>query len=184
MRNLMLTATFVAGSVLPGLAQTPQAQTPAKPAVPGAMVTVVGCVTRQSATPQTAAGASGAAAAPQYVLTDTSAPATPPGSRADGAVPTSGGATMDGGQGPRRKMYVLVPHDAAMDLATHVNHTVRVTGASTAPQTTAPLAGRSPNAVPVPGDTAPPGATGSAFDTSNLPTLAVTSLAMVASTCK
>lgn len=180
MRNLMLTATFVAGTALTAGAQTPQTQ-PAKPAVPGVMVTVVGCVTREAATPQTASR-SGQAAAPQFVLTDNSTPATPPGARTDGA--TSSGATLDGGQSARRTMYVLVPRDASLDLAAHVNHTVRVTGASTAPQTTAPLAGRSPNAVPVPGDTAPPGATGTAFDTSNLPTLAVTSLAMVATTCK
>ncbi len=81
-------------------------------------------------------------------------------------------------------MYVLVPHDDTIDLSKHVNHTVRVTGASTAPMTTAPLAGRSAEASPVGGATAPAGATGTAFDTSNLPSLAVTTLAMVSANCR
>lgn len=190
MRTQLLTATFAFGIAFSGAAQTPSAQAPpAQPptAAQGAMVTVVGCVTRQQATPQTGAGASTQAAQPQFLLTDSAAPVTPPSTRTDGATPTgttSRGATPAAGQMPGRKIYVLVPHGDSIDLAAHVNHMVRVTGASTAPQTTSPLAGRSPEALPVPGDTAPAGATGTPFDTSNLPTLAVTAVAMVASTCR
>ncbi len=74
---------------------------------------------------------------------------------------------------PGRKMYVLRTEGTATDLAAHVNHAVRVTGATTAPMTTAPLAGA----------TAPPGATGTRFDNANLPTLVVTTIAMVSATC-
>ncbi len=181
MRIQLLTAAIVTSFVLTAAAQTAPAQPASKPAMPGgAMVTVVGCVTRQSDTPQTGANTRGQAAAPQYVLTD-QAPATPPSSVPDGTA--SSGATPTGGQTPRT-MYVLMAHDDKVDLSKHVNHTVRVTGASTAPMTTAPLAGRSPEAAPVGGATAPAGATGTAFDTSNLPTLAVTTLAMVSASCK
>ena len=71
-----------------------------------------------------------------------------------------------------------------MALDKHVNHIVRVTGATTAPMTTSPLAGRSPEATPNPAATAPPGSTGTVFDTANLPTLTVTTLSMVAQSCR
>jgi len=180
MRTLLLTATIASSLAMAAAAQTAPAQPASKPATAGAIITVVGCVTRQSDTPQTGSNTRGQAAAPQYLLTD-QAPATPPSVVPDGTA--SSGATPTGGQTPRT-MYVLVPTDDTIDLAQHVNHTVRVTGASTAPMTTAPLAGRSPEAVPVGGVTAPAGATGTAFDTSNLPTLVVTTVAMVSATCK
>lgn len=174
-------AALVTVHVVLGQAQTPAPQAPAAPPVPGAMVTVVGCLTRQNVAPQpgTAPGGTPAIPAP-FVLTDQAPPAVATGTAAGSA---SSGATASGGQTPGRKMYVLRTEGAAMDLTAHLNHTVRVTGATTAPMTTAPLAGRSPEATPVSGATAPPGATGTRFDTANLPTLVVTTLTMVSATC-
>ena len=110
--------------------------------------------------------------------------------RPDGAGPRGRGAVgverrdRAGTPPPKRKMYVLRPDSDAMALDKHVNHIVRVTGATTAPMTTSPLAGRSPEATPNPAATAPPGSTGTVFDTANLPTLTVTTLAMVAQSCR
>ena len=178
-----------------GLAQAPAPQKAPAPAAPGAMVTVVGCISRQSVSPQPGTAPRDASApAAQYVLTDQTPPAaamgTPDGAAtttpdASGATPTSRGATTAAGpQKPGRKMYILRTEGTTVDFAPHVNHTVRVTGATTASMISAPLAGRSPEATPVPGSTAPPGATGTAFDTTNLPTLVVTTLAMVGPSCK
>lgn len=179
MRILLLTVTITTCSVMTAAAQSQPAQ-PATAATPGAPITVIGCVTRQSATPQTGAGTRGQAGPLPFLLTDQASP-TPPSVPTDGTA--SSGATPTGGQTPRTT-YVLVGHDDKVDLSKHVNHTVRVTGTSTASLTTAPLAGRSPEAAPVGGVTAPPGATGTAFDTSNLPTLTVTTLTMLSTTCK
>ncbi|MEP7116864.1 MAG: hypothetical protein ABI880_04750, partial [Acidobacteriota bacterium] len=101
-----------------------------------------------------------------------------PDGSAPGTTPPPGGPTVG------RKLYVLAAHGESVDFAKHLNHLVRVTGATTAPLTTAPLAGRSPQAVPVNGTVAPAGATGTAFDTTNVPTLSVTTLSMVAATCR
>lgn len=166
--------SFVVASLFAAAAQT--LPTPK----PGATVTVEGCVTRESAASQTAAGAREPNAAVQFVLTEHTAPAP---FVSDGSA--SSGATPMGGHKPGPNMYVLVAREGdAQDFASHLNHMVRVTGSSTAPMTTAPLAGRSSEASPVTGTTAPVGATGTAFDTTNVPTLAVTTLAMVASTCR
>lgn len=145
-------AALVTVHVVLGQAQTPAPQAPAAPPVPGAMVTVVGCLTRQNVAPQpgTAPGGTPAIPAP-FVLTDQAPPAVATGTAAGSA---SSGATASGGQTPGRKMYVLRTEGAAMDLTAHLNHTVRVTGA-----------------------------TGTRFDTANLPTLVVTTLTMVSATC-
>ena len=180
MRTFILSATLTALGASSAWAQTPPSPAPAT-VVPGAMVTVVGCITRESASPGAAANAQAPSDAMQYVLTDVTPP-TPPNAPPSGTA--TSGATPTGGQKPARKMYVLMAHAGAVDFAPHLNHIVRVTGASTAPMTTAPLAGRSPEAAPVGGDTAPPGATGTIFDTSNLPTLTVTTLAIVSSSCR
>ena len=174
----MQTTSFVVAALVTIHVMLGQAQTPA---LPSALITVVGCLTRQNVAPQpgTAPGGTPAIPAP-FVLTDQAPPAVATGTAAGSA---SSGATASGGQTPGRKMYVLRTEGAAMDLTAHLNHTVRVTGATTAPMTTAPLAGRSPEATPVSGATAPPGATGTRFDTANLPTLVVTTLTMVSATC-
>ncbi len=176
-------ASLVAAHLLLGQAQlpAPAAPAPAPPSQPGAMVTVVGCLTRQNLAPQPGTAPRGTAGTPApFVLTDQAPPVVATGSAAGSA---SSGATASGGQTPGRKMYVLRTESATMDLTEHLNHTVRVTGATTGPLTTAPLAGRSPEATPVAGATAPPGATGTRFDTANLPTLVVTTVTMVSSTC-
>jgi hypothetical protein len=174
-----MTITNTFGLLLSTLVATAAAQTPspapAQPAPqPGAMVTVEGCLTREP-------GPKDSTAALSYVLTDR----TPPAAATGATTGTStSSATAAGNPPPARKMYVLRPHSDAIDLAKHVNHIVRVTGATTAPQTTSPLAGRSPEATPNPAPTAPPGSTGTPFDTANLPTLAVTNLSMVAASCR
>ena len=174
-------AALVSVHLMLGQAQTPAPQVPASPPKPGAMVTVVGCLTRQNLAPQPGTAPRGTDATPApFVLTDQAPPVVATGTATGSA---SSGATASGGQTPGRKMYVLRTEGTATDLAAHLNHTVRVTGATTASMTTAPLAGRSPEATPVAGATAPPGATGTRFDTANLPTLVVTTIAMVSATC-
>jgi hypothetical protein len=148
------------------------AQSPAPQ--PGAMVTVEGCVTREPA------GRTSSAAA-QYVLTDQKAPAPTAVTPTAGA---SSGATAAGPSVPARKMYVLRAEGTSVNLANHVNQRVRATGATTGPMTTAPLAGRSPEATPNPAPTGPPGSTGTVFDTANLPTLAVTALVALDGRCQ
>lgn len=150
------------------------AQAPAAPQ-PGAMVTVEGCVSREAADRTSSAPA-------QYVLTDDKTPAPAAAPSAGGS--TSSGATAAGTPKPQRMMYVLRAQGSTVNLDAHLNTRVRVTGATTAPMTTAPLAGRSPEATPNPAPTGPPGSTGTAFDTANLPTLAVTTLVAVGGTCR
>jgi hypothetical protein len=176
----LFAAPLVAAHVMMGLA-APSPQTPSAPALPGAMVTVVGCLTRENVAPQPGTAPRGTAVEPApFVLTD-EAPPPPATGTASGS--SSSGATASGGQKPGRRMYVLRTEGTSVDLSQHLNHGVRVTGATTAPMTTAPLAGRSPEATPIAGATAPAGATGTVFDTANLPTLVVTSLTMVSATC-
>jgi hypothetical protein len=150
------------------------AQSPAPPQ-PGAMVTVEGCLTREPAGRTSSAPA-------QYVLTDQQAPATPAATSTSGS--TSSGATAAGTPAPARKMYVLRAESTSVNLANHVNQRVRATGATTGPMTTAPLAGRSPEATPNPAPTGPPGSTGTPFDTANVPTLAVTALVALNGRCE
>lgn len=158
----LLVAPVVAAASLTLAAQTP----------PGAeRLTVEGCVTKDDR-------ADRSTAASQFVLTDRSAP-TPPA--ASGA--SSAGA-MASGQTTAKKAYALRSDVATVDLQTHIGKMVRVTGTSTAPSTTEPLAGRSPEATPHPPTAGTPGSTGSMFDTANLPTLVVTSITAIPGTCR
>lgn len=140
-------------------------------------LTVEGCITKDDRTDRSTA-------ATQFVLTDRNA-ATPPVANAG----SSTGA-MAAGQNPAKKAYTLRSDVDTVKLDAHVGKMVRVTGTSTAPSTTSPLAGRSPEATPHPGTAGTPGAagtsgsTGTAFDTANLPTLVVTSIATIAGTCR
>lgn len=180
-KTLFFAVPLVAAHVMLGLA-APAPQTPSAPALPGAMVTVVGCLTRENVAPQPGTAPRGTSVEPApYLLTD-QAPPPPATGTASGS--TSSGATASGGQKPGPRRYVLRTEGTTVDLAPHLNHAVRVTGTSTAPMTTAPLAGRSPEATPISGATAPAGATGTLFDTTNLPTLVVTAVTMVSTTCK
>ncbi|MGE0363538.1 MAG: hypothetical protein AB7H93_22860 [Vicinamibacterales bacterium] len=139
------------------------------------MVTVEGCVTRDDR--------AGSAVRALYVLTDRR-PAPGPATAGSPAAPTSSGATAAGNGVPRRRLYVLRAATESIDLRRHVGRMVRATGATTAPLTTAPLAGRSPEATPVPAAIAPAGATGSPDDTANPPTLAVTALVGLDGECR
>lgn len=153
-------------------------------------ITVEGCLTKQG-------NAQRSSAAEQFVLTlnapATSGPPAAPGSTTSPAQtapaptsPPSGGAVP---APPQKKMYALrSAPEAPRSLNTMVNHHVRITGTTTDGATTAPLAGRSPEATPyqapvsAPGQTS--GATGTPFDATNLPTLVVHSITSVASKCR
>lgn len=157
------------------LAAPPAAAGQSPAASPGATVTVEGCVTRDDRP--------GSAVRALYVLTDRR-PAPPPATTGSAEASTSSGATAAGNVVPRRRLYVLRAATESIELSRHVGRMVRATGATTARLTTAPLAGRSPEATPVPAATAPAGATGSADDTAHLPTLAVTTLTGIDGTCR
>jgi len=169
MRILLLAVTVALSGVVPAVAQTP---TPRLPSAPGqlaasATVTVEGCVTRESALSQTAADAREPSAALQYVLTELTPPApyVPDGS----SVATARGAAPSNTQRVARKIYVLTADASAADLdfAPHLNQTVRVTGVS------------KPGAVSAPSH----GAAGTSAS-GHVPTLAVTAIVLVASTCR
>ena len=172
---------FVArAAVLPllsvALAATTTAQTPA-PAAPGAgttKVSVEGCLTKEG-------GAATSSAAELFVLVVP----TPGPARGD-AAPATGG-TIPAPALP--KMYVLRSATAPkIPFTSFVNHRVKVEGTSTDRATSAPLAGRSPEATPyqapVATGSAGSGATGTPFDRTNLPTLVVSAVTSLAATCQ
>lgn len=170
---------FIAIVAIGPVAHAIQPPAPAPTPEQGAMVTVEGCVTAVTppGSPPDAARAS-TSTTTLYVLMGPQAAAL-----VNPAPETPRGATASGNPKPSRPMYVLRAQAGTVDIAAHRGQQVRVTGATTAPMTSAPLAGRSPEATPTPGTTAPPGATGTVFDTSNLPTLAITSLVVTAKIC-
>ena len=167
----LASAAISAWSVgLAGVEPSALPQTTPAAQLPGTMVTVEGCVTKDDS-PATSS------AAAQYVLIDRTTVAAP-------AAGTSPGATAAGNQPRLRTLYVLKAETASINLMQHVGQRVRVTGATTGPMTTAPLAGRSPEATPNPAPTGPPGSTGTVFDTANPPTLAVTALVRLEGACR
>lgn len=149
-----------------------------RPADPGASTrTIEGCLTRPD-------GASSSATAGQFVLIEGSPSERTTPSPA-GRQPTSGAVPAP----PQAVMYVLrSDDDDRVRFPPFVGHRIRATGTTTAPSTTAPLAGRSPEATPYQAPVATPsatsGATGTPFDTANLPTLVVRSITSLAETCK
>lgn len=166
---------FIGVSLAMPAARPPQVP-PAPAELPGAQaITVEGCLTKEGS-------AQRSSAAEQFVLTlapgqsPVAAPVSPP---SGGAVPAP----------PHKKMYALrSAPEAPRSFNTMVDHHVRITGTTTDGATTAPLAGRSPEATPyqapvsTPGQTS--GATGTPFDATNLPTLVVQSITSVASECR
>lgn len=148
------------------------AQAPADPKAGSTKVSVEGCLTKER-------GVQTSSAAELYVLT----------------VPTPGGAPAapaTGGTVPApamRKMYVLrSTTQPAVPLESFVNHRVKVEGTSTDKATSAPLAGRSPEATPyqapVATGSAGSGATATPFDRANLPTIVVSAVTSLAATCR
>ena len=167
----LASAAILAGSVgLAGVEPSALRQTAPAAQLPGTMVTVEGCVTKDDS-PVTSS------AAAQFVLIDRTTVAAP-------APSSSPGATAAGNPPRLRALYVLKAEAASIDLTQHVGRRVRVTGATTGPMTTAPLGGRSPEATPNPAPTGPPGSTGTPFDTANPPTLAVTALVRLEGACR
>jgi hypothetical protein len=169
MRTLLLVATLAMTHLVPLIAQVPVPQTPVAPPpappLPGTAVTVEGCVTRESALPQTAADAREPSAALQYVLTELTPPAPYVRDGSPRAAPT--GATPSDSQQSARKIYVLTAAGTDLDFAPHLNHTVRVTGVSGNDAASAPSAA---------------GAASPAVR--SVPRLAVTRLEMMSSTCR
>lgn len=155
MRTLLLVVPVALATLVPLNAQAP---------APGTAVTVEGCITRESALPQTAADAREPSAALQYVLTELTPPAPYVRDGSPSAAPT--GATPSDSQQSARKIYVLTSKGPELDFAPHLNHTVRVTGTS------------GPATANAPSSTAPTPAA------RRVPTLAVTKVDMVSSTCR
>jgi hypothetical protein len=163
----MLTLALVA----PVATQTPA---PAAPGAGASKVSVEGCLTKEG-------GAATSLAADLYVLVVPTAAPT----RGDTA-PSAGG-TIPAPALP--KMYVLrSAPEAKIPFASFVNHRVKVEGTSTDGATSAPLAGRSPEATPyqapVATGSAGSGATGTPFDRANLPTLVARTVTSLAATCR
>lgn len=139
-----------------------------------AAITAEGCLTRDTSGKSSAAD--------QFVLM------LQPAGSAQPAVAT---APSTGGVVPAPalpKMYALRTTDEhPVSLPALVNHRVKVEGTSTAQATTAPLAGRSPEATPFPAavatGSAGSGATGTPFDRANLPTIVVRTITSLATTC-
>lgn len=147
------------------------AQAPADPKAGSTKVSVEGCLTKER-------GVETSSTADLYVLTvpTQGAPAAP---ATGGAVPAPA----------MRKMYVLrSTTQPAVPLETFVNHRVKVEGTSTDKATSAPLAGRSPEATPyqapVATGSAGSGATATPFDRANLPTIVVSAVTSLATTCR
>jgi hypothetical protein len=163
----------IAGVCLLGAALSAQSAPtqPAKATAGESPIAVEGCLTKQG--PQ---GTS--TAAEQFVLV-LAAP-----DRTTGAPTTGGSAPAP----PAPKMYALRSGDTTpIAFASFVNQRVKVEGTTTAAATSAPLAGRSPEATPYPAPvasgSAPSEPTGTPFDRANLPTIVVRTLNAVAKTC-
>ena len=163
MRNLCVVAALTVGGALNVSAQPPQAPTGlVVSAPPGALVTVEGCVTRESGSAQKVANAPELAAATQFVLTQRSLPAE---------------------QKPQRKLYRLIAQDGdSADFGQHLNHLVRVTGVVAAPRIIPPVGGPTLSSSPVPGVIV--GGTGTPFGPACVPRLAVTMFVPVSTTCR
>jgi hypothetical protein len=150
-----------------------QAPQPAKASAGVAPITIEGCLTRQ------ARAGEAAAAADQFVVALAPRTADAPATGSGGAVPAPAVP----------KMYALrTADDAPVTLASFVNQRVKVEGTTTAAATTAPLAGRSPEATPyqapVATGSAGSGPTGTPFDRANLPTIVVKTVTSLAPSCR
>jgi hypothetical protein len=168
--------THFCGSLLVVAASASAAAAQTEKRAPGtSTLTVEGCLARQAAV-------AGAAAQPDRYLLTLDQPAAATNAEKQ---PRSGATPAP----PHRTIYVLrVADGVTLDLAAAANRKVRITGTSTAPSTSAPLAGRSPEATPYQAPVATPSdtsrATGTPFDTANLPTLVVQSMAVQPTTCQ
>ena len=163
MRNLCVVTALTVGGALNASAQPPRAPTGLfLSAPPGAMVTVEGCVTRESGSAQIVAGAPALAAATQFVLTQRTLPTE---------------------QKPARQLYLLIAQDGdSADFGRYLNHLVKVTGVVAGPKSIPPIAGRTPGASRVPGVIV--GAAATPSGSTNVPRLAVTTFALVSTTCR
>lgn len=162
-------------------------QAPAKDAPGAVTLTLEGCLTKEGS-------AERSSAAEQFVLRVLRGAPAIEGAKDTPSAPTTAGEShgAKAPAPPHEPMYVLrSAPEAPRSFNTMINHHVRITGTSTAPATTAPLAGRSPEATPYEAPVATPSRstsstapTGTAFDTANLPTLVVHGITSVASSCK
>lgn len=163
----------IAATIAGALAAPPSASAqPAKPDAGKSPITVEGCLTKEGP-----AGTSSAAEQFVLVLPTTDRTTGAPGTGASATTPTL------------PKMYALrSAGKSPIAFATFVNQRVKVEGTTTAAATSAPLAGRSPEATPYPapvatGSTAS-SPTGTPFDRANLPSIEVGALTAVAATCR
>ena len=116
---------------LVGTVVTAQSPAPARPGPPAAaqaqVLTLVGCVKAWDASTMGPPPAAMGTAAPVLVLTEAENASTAPGTTApvgDPAKPPTGGAPAAGGH----STYLLKPASAAVNLATHLDHRVELTG--------------------------------------------------------
>lgn len=164
-------ATVTAQSPQPPATQP--ATTAASQAAPASdtpkMVTVTGCLARAGGSASAPSSTSSASGSGGFVLNnarlgskamsspDSAAPANPPGASS--------------GPGPAAaSSYTLKAQGASVNLSPHLNHTVTVTG------TIDSMAGSSAG-------TSPPSATDSTRPAATMPTLNVTTVTMVSSSC-
>jgi hypothetical protein len=180
-RHVFATCGAIAIAGLTVTAQSPQPSTAQPPATQPAtsqsarasdsdkMLTVTGCLARAGSSASATSSPSAAGSSGGFILTNAQSKAmSTPDNPASTAPP---GASS----GPRAtaSSYALKAQGAGVDLSQHLNHKVTVTG------TIDSMAGSSAAASP----SSPPSATDSARPAATMPTLNVTSVTMVSSSC-
>lgn len=186
MRKILLSSlSAVALAAAAVSAQTPSAPGSTQPSPPatGKPITVTGCLKSGSSTTGSTT-ATGNTSAAQFMLTNVDAEAG-----AAAAKPGAPGTPEAGRSGtmPASKSYALRTPGGSPNLAAHIDHKVSVTGTvstdsdmsdKTPGRPGAPETEGRPGSVPSPGTTARPGS-----DPERMPTLTVTTVRMVATTC-
>jgi hypothetical protein len=166
-------ALAIAGVALSAQTTPPPSSTAAQPQSTAGTVTITGCLKPNASAPMGstpsgttpgATGTSGAGASTQFLLTDakmSSGSSSPTG----GTTGTAGAAAND--------EYVLRAESPSVNLASHLNHQIEITGR---------VASSSSGAAP---STTTPPATGAAgAGSANRPTVTVTAVKMIAAECK
>jgi hypothetical protein len=178
-RHVLATCGAIAIAGLTVTAQSPQPSTAQPPATQPAtsqsarasdsdkMLTVTGCVARAGSSASATSSPSAAGSSGGFILTNAQS-----GSKAMSSPDNPATTPPAASSGPRAtaSSYALKAQGAGVDLSQHLNHKVTVTG------TIDTMAGSS-------AATSPPSATDSARPAATMPTLNVTSVTMVSSSC-
>ena len=163
-------ATVTAQSPQPSTAQPPATQPAAAARASDAekMVTVTGCLAKAGSSASAPSSASAAGSSGGFVLTNAQYGSKTMSSPSS-AAPANPPAASSGAGRAAASSYALKTQGATVDLSQHLNHTVTVTG-------TIDMAGPSAG-------TSPPSATDSTRPAATMPTLNVTTVTMVSSSC-